>query len=99
MSTATECILFLFTKDEQRRFAKKATSYGFHSISEFARTAMSRFRKDEQEEEAAFEALLKKVKEGTRNAEQAINRTLAHCETSNARMTLLANWMRQKGYA
>lgn len=99
MPTATERIPVLVTKSDKDRFAKKAKSCGFPSISEFARTAMSRFRKDEREEEAAFEALLKKIKSGTEGAEQAIDRTLAHCDASNTRMALLTHWMKDKGYA
>lgn len=99
MPAATERIPVLVTKVDKSRFAKKAKSYGFHSISEFARTAMARFRHDEQEEEAAFDALLANVKQGTRLAEQALDRTIAHCEASNRRMAQLDAWMKEKGYA
>lgn len=98
MPTATERIPILVTKTDKSRFAKKAKSYGFNSISEFARTAMARFRHQEQEEEAAFDALLTKVKEGTRLAEEAIDRTIAHCDASNERMAKLDIWMKEKGY-
>ncbi len=99
MPTATERIPVLVTTVDKSRIAQKAKSFGFPSISEFARTAMSRFRKDELEEEAAFEALLKKAQEGTREVEKAIDRTLAHCDASNTRMAHLANWMKDKEYA
>mgnify|MGYP001172891073 CR=1 FL=1 len=99
MPTATERIPVLVTKVDKSRFAKKAKSFGFPSISEFARTAMTRFRKDEHEEEAAFEALLTNVKQGTRLAEQALDRTIAHCDASNKRMAQLHAWMKEKGYA
>lgn len=98
MPAATERIPVLVTKVDKSRFAKKAKSYGFRSISEFARTAMARFRQDE-EEEAAFDALLANVKQGTRLAEQALDRTIAHCEASNRRMAQLDAWMKEKGYA
>ncbi len=99
MPTATERIPVLVTKVDKSRFAKKAKSYGFSSISEFARTAMARFDKKAQEEEAAFEVLLSKVKEGTHSAEQAIDRTIAHYDASNRRMAQLEIWMKEKGYA
>lgn len=99
MPTATERIPILVTRTDKSRFAKKAKSYGFSSISEFARTAMARFNNKTQEEEAAFDVLLSKVKEGTRTAEQAIDHTIAHCDASNLRMAQLDVWMKEKGYA
>jgi hypothetical protein len=99
MPAATERIPVLVTKVDKSRFAKKAKSYGFHSISEFARIAMARFSPDTQQEEEAFDALLVKVKESTRVAEHAIDHTIARCESSNARMAQLDAWMKEKGYA
>lgn len=99
MPTATERIPVLVTKVDKSRFAKKAKSCGFSSISEFARTAMARFDEKAQEEEAAFDALLSRVKEGTRTAEQAIDHTIARCDASNHRMAQLEIWMKEKGYA
>jgi hypothetical protein len=98
MATATERIPVLVTKGDKSRFRKKAKSYGFSSISEFARTAMARFSPDTQQEEEAFDALLVKVKEGTRIAEHAIDHTIARCDASNARMAQLETWMKERGY-
>lgn len=99
MPTATERIPILVTKVDKGRFTKKAKTFGFSSISEFARTAMARFSPDTQQEEEAFDALLVKVKEGTRVAEQAIDQTIAKCDASNARMAQLDAWMKKEGYA
>jgi hypothetical protein len=99
MPTATERIPVLVTKLDKSRFAKKAKILGFRSIGDFARQAMTGFNPNAAEEEAAFDALLKNVKEGTRKAEQRIDQTLAACDASNQRMAELDAWMRQKGYA
>jgi hypothetical protein len=99
MPTATERIPVLVTKQDKTRFEKKAKTFGFPSISEFARRAMNGFNPNTTEEEAAFDALLKTIKEGTREAEKQLDHTLAVCDASNRRMAAIDNWMREKGYA
>ena len=98
MPTATERIPVLVTKVDKSRFEKKAKRLGFRSIGDFARQAMTGFNPNRAEEEAAFDALLKNVKEGTRKAEQRIDQTLKACDDSNLRMAQLDAWMRQNGY-
>ena len=97
MPKATERISVLVTKGDKGRFREKAKSYGFSSISKFARTAMARFSPDTQQEKEVFDALLVKVKEGTCVAEQAIDHTIARCDASNARMAQLQTWMKERG--
>jgi len=97
MAAATERIPIVVTKTDKTRFSKKAKSLGFESISDFARTAMDRFRPTEGDD-VALSALFEQVKVGTRHTEQSLDQTIAYCDASNQRMEQLAHWMRQKGY-
>ncbi|MEK6802629.1 MAG: hypothetical protein AABZ34_08175 [Nitrospirota bacterium] len=98
MPIASKRIPVLVTKGDKTRFEKKAKSFGFRSMSEFARTAMNRFDHRTPTDAAAFEGLLKTVRDGTQEAERAIDHTLARCDASNKRMAALDHWMHQKGY-
>jgi len=44
--------------------------------------------------ESDLDALLAKIKEGTRRTEQALDRTIARCDASNERMKRVDEWMR-----
>lgn len=97
MATSTERIPILVTKTDKSRFTKKAKSFGFSSISEFARTAMDRFRQN-TEEEATLAKMLEQIQAGTRATEQSLDQTLMYCDASNARMARLDEWMKEQGY-
>ncbi len=97
MPPATERIPILVTKVDKTRFAKKAKTFGFGSISEFARTAMDRFT-SRDDDAAALTALFKEVQAGTIRAERSLDETIAFCDASNKRMDALDAWMREKGY-
>ena len=99
MATASERIPVLVTKVDKSRFEKKAKRLGFRSIGDFARQAMTGFNPKRVEEEAAFDALLKNVKDGTKQAERRIDQTLKACRDSNQRMAQLDAWMRLNGYS
>lgn len=45
--------------------------------------------------ESDLDALLAAVKEGTRRAEEALERTIANCDESNERMRRVDEWMRE----
>lgn len=97
MPMASERIPILVTKTDKTRFTKKAKSFGFTSISEFARAAMDRFHTS-PEDEAALAHMLARVQAGTRQTEQSLDQALAYCDASNARMEDLARWMKENGY-
>lgn len=46
--------------------------------------------------EAAWDALLTKVRAGTRRTEEALDRTIARCNESNERMARVDEWMRER---
>lgn len=98
MPTAMERIPILVTKTDKGRFANKAKSCGFHSVSEFARTAMEGFAPPTQDD-AALDALLADVKTRTRELERSLEKTIRFCDGSNTRMEALSDWMRREGYS
>ena len=97
MSTATERIPILVTKSDKGRFIQKAKSFGFDSVSEFARKAMEHFTPPTQED-AALEAFVAQVKTRTATIEQSLETTIQFCDASNERMKALDGWMQRHGY-
>lgn len=94
MAVATERIPILVSKADKAKFTKKAKAVGL-SMSEFARIAMDKFDPAGEDEEKALEALLEQVKRGTVESEKILDRALAFCAESNARLTKLDAWMRK----
>lgn len=94
MAVTTERIPILVSKADKAKFTKKAKAIGL-SMSEFARIAMDKFDPTRENEEKALDVLLEQVKRGTVESDKILDRALAFCAESNARLAKLDAWMRK----
>lgn len=83
MLTANQRIPILVTAEEKARIAEMARSAGV-SMGEFLRRAAVAYRP--AEDETLLEGMMAQVLETTRQAERAIDETLAYVEESNRRI-------------
>lgn len=87
MSTATERIPVLVTKEQKQRLTARAKAAGL-STGEFLRRAGEGY--SSSEEEALLDGLLSQVAKTTKQAEKSIDNALAFVEASEKRLTKIS---------